>query len=191
MSRVDSIFRSRSLIQAIAILALHPSEEFGVSELADLIGITRPSLLVGLQSLEAEGLIEHRSVGKKKLYRAVVDHPLFPEISSIAIKTFGGQDVVNEALRSDPNVLFAAIFGSFASGTSTPRSDIDVLVVIADSDADETDYRVSGRLAIAGDKIGREVHANIVRRTDVPGNDVIQEILAGPMIVLTGAAPNA
>jgi predicted nucleotidyltransferase len=183
---VEQIFRSKSLLRAMAVMALHPAEEFGVADLAALIGVARPSLLVGLQALEAAELITHRSVGSKKLYRVVDDHPLYPDIASIAIKTFGGQEVVLDALRADPAVSFAAIFGSFARGNPTSASDIDVLVVIDDDDADETDYRVAGALAMAGDRLGRVVHANIVRRSAVPGNDVVRDILSGPMIVLKG-----
>lgn len=183
---MNKIFRSQSLIQALAILALHEDEEYGVEDLARLIGVTRPSVLVGLQALQSDGLVEYHSVGKKKLYRVVTDHPLYPEIASIAIKTFGGQEVILRALRNDPHVYFAAIFGSFAAGTPTPRSDIDVLVLIDDDDADETDYRVAVALALAGERIGRVIHTNVVRRSHATENEVVREILAGPLIVLKG-----
>ena len=188
---MNKIFRSQSLLRALAILALHQDEEYGVEDLARLIGATRPSVLVSLQALQSDGLVDYRSVGKKKLYRVVTDHPLYPEIASIAIKTFGGQEVILRALRSDPHVCFAAIFGSFAAGTPTPRSDIDVLVLIDDDDADETDYRVATALALAGDRIGRVIHPNLVRRSQAADKGVIREILAGPLIVLKGLPADA
>jgi predicted nucleotidyltransferase len=40
---------------------------------------------------------------------------------------------LREALRTEPNVRFALLFGSMAAGTDTPQSDIDVLVDLRDA----------------------------------------------------------
>jgi predicted nucleotidyltransferase len=180
------IFRSEALVRTIGVLAMHSDEELGLEELSHLVGTTRTNLVYTMKFLEPEGLVAHRSVGKKKLYRIVTDHPLYPELVSIAIKTFGGQEVVSDAIRSDSHVEYAAIFGSFAKGSATPRSDVDVLVVIDDDDADETDYRIAGLLAMAGDRLGRVVHANIVRRADATASQIVQDILTGPLIAIKG-----
>jgi predicted nucleotidyltransferase len=39
-------------------------------------------------------------------------------------------------LRTEPNVRFALLFGSTAAGTDTPRSDVDILVDMADGSLD-------------------------------------------------------
>jgi predicted nucleotidyltransferase len=39
---------------------------------------------------------------------------------------------LRSALRTDPNVRFALLFGSTARGTDTPASDVDVLVELLD-----------------------------------------------------------
>jgi predicted nucleotidyltransferase len=45
---------------------------------------------------------------------------------------------LREALRTEPNVRFALLFGSAARGTGTPASDIDILVRLRDSSLDRT-----------------------------------------------------
>lgn len=56
--------------------------------------------------------------------------------------------MVGEALRDEPAVLFAYLFGSRARGTAGPRSDIDVAVYLA-GDVDAFDMRLTlmGRLS--------------------------------------------
>jgi predicted nucleotidyltransferase len=60
---------------------------------------------------------------------------------------------LREALRTEPNVRFAVLFGSFATGSEHARSDIDLVVELAD--------RSVGRLAdLAGrlsSRVGRDV----------------------------------
>jgi uncharacterized protein len=185
------MFRSPTVAKVIAVLALHEEEEFGAEELSARVGVARPNVFQALRYLEMDGIVNRRAVGKKHLYRAAVDHPLYPELKGIAIKTFGGQEQVLRALREDPRVLFAAIYGSVARGDENPRSDIDVLVVVADEDAEESDYRVASRLAVASHQIGRSVHSSIhslrefhsLRRT----NDVMRSILSSPLVVLKGS----
>ena len=55
---------------------------------------------------------------------------------------------LDEALRGEPAVVFAYLFGSVAHGTAGPRSDIDVAVYLADGvDAFTMRLTLIGRLA--------------------------------------------
>lgn len=45
---------------------------------------------------------------------------------------------LREALRTEPNVRFALLFGSVARGTDTPASDIDIAVALRDDSFDRT-----------------------------------------------------
>lgn len=67
---------------------------------------------------------------------------------------------LRKALRTEPNVRFALLFGSTARGTDTPESDIDLLVDLRDPALDRI-VDLSGRLAAV---VGRPVE--VVRLQD-------------------------
>ena len=67
---------------------------------------------------------------------------------------------LREALRTEPNVRFALLFGSAARGTDTPTSDLDLLVRLRDSSLDRT-IDLATKLA---DITGRRV--DVVRLED-------------------------
>ena len=48
-------------------------------------------------------------------------------------RQWGLLSTLREALRTEPNVRFALLFGSMAAGTDTPESDVDVLVDLRDA----------------------------------------------------------
>ncbi len=48
-------------------------------------------------------------------------------------RSWGLLSTLRGALRTEPNVRFALLFGSTATGTDTPESDIDVLVELRDA----------------------------------------------------------
>lgn len=68
--------------------------------------------------------------------------------------------VLRAALRTEPNVRFALLFGSAARGTDTPGGDVDVLVDLRDSSLDRL-IDVQEKLASAVDR-----HLDIVRLAD-------------------------
>jgi predicted nucleotidyltransferase len=64
------------------------------------------------------------------------------------------------ALRTEPNVRFALLYGSAATGEDTPESDVDVLVSLRDPDFSKL-VALERRLA---ERVGREVE--VVRLED-------------------------
>jgi len=64
------------------------------------------------------------------------------------------------ALRSEPNVRFALLYGSAATGEDTPDSDVDVLVSLRDPDLSKL-IGLEGRLS---ERVGRDVE--VVRLED-------------------------
>ena len=61
--------------------------------------------------------------------------------------------LLRSALRTEHNVRFALLFGSFATGTDTPNSDVDVLVALQDLSL----QRLVGLKAKLTDVLGRQV----------------------------------
>jgi predicted nucleotidyltransferase len=71
------------------------------------------------------------------------------------------------ALRTEPNVRIAVLFGSMADGSATRSSDIDVMVDVADDDV--------GRLAELTGRLSRRVDddVQVVRLADVERSPVL------------------
>jgi predicted nucleotidyltransferase len=67
---------------------------------------------------------------------------------------------LRDALRTEPNVRLAVLFGSQAVGTATARSDVDLLVALADPGASRV-AELAGRLER---RVGRSVQ--LVRLED-------------------------
>lgn len=65
-----------------------------------------------------------------------------------------------KALRTEPNVRLAVLFGSVAAGRDAPGSDVDILVVLADPSASRV-AELTGRLER---RVGRDVQ--LVRLQD-------------------------
>jgi predicted nucleotidyltransferase len=180
----------------MSILALHSDKEFDIDELASFAGVTSVAARQAMKYLVADGLVSQRSVGRRWLYRAVPNHPYFPELRSIAVKSFGGQDEVRKSITSDADVLIAAIFGSFARGEERPESDLDILFVVADEDAEETDFRLATTMAAVSVRIARQVNPSIYSLSQFRGliaerNQSLAEILKGPLVLLKGELPGA
>jgi predicted nucleotidyltransferase len=147
-----------------------------------------------LAYLEKDDLVSHRAIGRRWLYRANIAHPYFPELRSIAVKSLGGHDEIVRAIRSDARILFCAVFGSFARDAERPGSDLDVLFVIKDQGADDTDFRLATQMAGVSARIGRTVNPSIYPLTEFRRLQAIHEpsletILAGHLLVLKGELP--
>ena len=185
------IFRSQSLMRTFSFLALHQEDEYGAADIAEFVGVTRPSIVQALGYLERDGLVSKRSVGKKRLYRIKTDNAYYPELRSIALKTLGGIETIAKEIHDDPAIQFAAVFGSFARGDEGVQSDIDVLFIIADKGWEEADYRIASSMVGVSEQIARHVSPNIYRVSEFErlrreANPAIAQILSSPMTVLKG-----
>jgi len=73
---------------------------------------------------------------------------------------------LRSVLRTEPNVRFALLFGSAATGEDTPESDVDVLVSLRDPDL----LRLLALERRLGERVGREVE--VVRLEDAERDPV-------------------
>lgn len=93
------------------------SEEFGESTNAVRMELNRLS--------EAD-LLTSESNGRKRVYRANADHPLFPELQSLTRK-YLGLDRIEQVMKRLGEVKLALITGDYARGSDTGI--IDVVII--------------------------------------------------------------
>ncbi|WP_158515265.1 nucleotidyltransferase domain-containing protein [Paraburkholderia phytofirmans] len=131
-----------------------------------------------------DGVVILQQPGGRALYQANTQHPLYPELRQIAVKSFALKEPIERALAViGDKIKHAFIFGSMAAGTAGPASDVDVMVI-----GDARIGRVQRELDVAGEALGREIHVNVYpedeweqkRRSD----PVLKSIDQGPKIML-------
>lgn len=120
--------RTRS--DVLATLLLQPSAALHVRELARMTGASPGSLHRELRALTELGLLKREEVGRQVNYRADQDSPVFEELAGLLRKTAGLADVLKAALAPlADRIALAFVYGSVASGTERPLSDVDVMVL--------------------------------------------------------------
>jgi predicted nucleotidyltransferase len=125
----DALF-SRTQQQVIGLLFGHPERSYYLSEIIAAAAIGRSGVQREVARLVASGLLDLRSIGNQKHYRANSRSPLFGELAAIVRKTVGLADPVRASLAPlDDHIVLAALFGSVAKGADTSSSDVDLLVV--------------------------------------------------------------
>lgn len=117
-------------LRVLELLLLQPAQRFHVRELARQTGTTAGTLHRELSKLAEAGLLLRERQGNQVLYQANRVCPVFDELAGVFRKTSGAVIVVLGALEGVASqIQFALLFGSFAQGTETSGSDVDVLVV--------------------------------------------------------------
>lgn len=134
-------------------LLLHPDQEYGVTDLADRLGVPLSTLHREVVRLDGSGLISSRTLGRNRLVRANTAHPAAPALTRLLEVTFGPKVVIAEEF-SISGAKQVVIFGSwsarYAGEVGAPPNDIDVLVVgrVDRADVYEAADRAQARLGI-------------------------------------------
>ena len=179
----------------LTLFLLHPEKRYSYAPLRNAAGGGVSSLYHYLDVLVRAGVITETygtSEGAGRLtvvsrtsrwYQANIAHPLYPELRSIAVKTFGVLEPIEEALRPlAKSIQRALVFGSIVKHTDTHESDIDLLVV-----GNVRKGQLLMALKTAEKLTGRPIHTNVYGDAEWPKaqrDPVIQAILEGPTLEL-------
>lgn len=128
-SVLDSLFKSKLRQRLLALFLTNPHDRYYARQLHAMIDGSVGSLHRELINLEKLGILNSEKVGNLKFYFANRRHPLFIEISGITAKTVGVFGAMREALKELRGIEVAFVYGSFAAGRETARSDVDLFVI--------------------------------------------------------------
>jgi hypothetical protein len=165
-------------------LLLHPDQEYGVSDLAERLGVPLSTLHREVVRLDRAGLIVSRTLGRNRLLRANAAHPAAAALTQLLEVTFGPKAVIAEEFVI-PGAEQVLIFGSwaarYAGQAGPPPHDIDVLVV---GKVDRADVYEGADRAQA--RLGLEVNP-VVRsggQWDDPADALVAQIKASAFVVV-------
>ena len=179
---------TRTQRQVLSLMFGFPDRSFYANEVVRRAGVGTGSVQRELARLSACGLLNVTRIGNQKHYQANPESPIFSELRSIVIKTFGVLDQLRTAvggLHADIHLAF--IFGPGVLSAAQESGDIDMLIV-----SDSLDYaQVVGAFTETENRIGRTVHPVLMNRDEFDSletgaNEKAPGILDQPRILLVG-----
>ncbi|HYM91699.1 MAG TPA: nucleotidyltransferase domain-containing protein [bacterium] len=181
---LKALVGSTGRAKLLAHFFLHPGEAFHVRELARLLDESAGNLLRDLRRLEAIRLLQTERVGNQVRYSLDQAHPLYRDLQHMILKTTGVDAVLREALQPVRGIELAMLYGSFAKGTATSRSDLDLMII-----GEVTDRALAPVIAKAEKFLGREVSYTRYPREEArekikQRSSFVRNVLAGPGVLV-------
>jgi len=184
----SSLF-GRTRRNILALLFGRPDESFYLRQVARETGAGVGAAQRELAGLTRAGLITRTPRGKQVFFQADRSSPVFSEIKSLMEKTTGLADVVRSALAElDARglVSFAFLYGSVATGTHGPSSDVDLMII-----GDTKLLELVPAVREAQDRLGREINPTVYPVAELQDrlkarDHFISRVLERPKIMLIG-----
>lgn len=185
MNTLAQILSSRVRAQVFRVLFGFSEQELHQREVARRSGLSESAVRQELSNLSRLDLIRRRTSGNRTYYRANHDHPLYPDIRHLVVKTVGLVDVVRDRLPLDI-IQVAFLFGSMASGHETAESDIDLMVIGA-----VRLRQLSSSLSGLASELGREINPHVMtaieyRQRAKSGDHFVRNVLSGEKVFIVG-----
>lgn len=125
----DTLF-SKTQQRVLALLFGQSQRSFYANEIIAFAAMGSGAVQRELAKLVKSALVTVKKVGNQKHYQANHQAPIFDELRSIVMKTFGVADVLRVALQAYwPQIELAFVYGSMAKGSEQAHSDIDLMVI--------------------------------------------------------------
>ena len=186
-------FRSRTQGDLLALVLLHPDQEWTVSDLSRQLGVPLTTAQSEVGRLAGGGVLATRKVGRSRVVRANVLSPSVPPLTQLTLVTFGPQTVVGDefvGLGADRVVVFGSWAARYHGETGALPGDIDVLVVgdgIDRADVYAAAERAEARLRMPVNPVLRAAGS-----WDAPGKDaLLVQIKSRPYVNVTGRSASA
>ena len=174
--------------RVLSVIFGQPDRAFYGNEIIRLADVGVGAVMRELERLVASGLVMVTRSGNQKHYQANPDSPIFSELRSLVLKTFGVADVLRQALLPFADrIQVAFVYGSVAKGQDSASSDIDLMIVSGDLAYPD----MFAALTEAEKQIGRTVNPTIYTQEELnkrltDGNDFITRVLDQPKIFIVG-----
>jgi len=185
MTTLAKILSSRVRAEIFRLLFGLMGKEMHPREMERRACLSFETIRQDLKKLVKLDLVRARRDGNRLYYQANREHPLYPEIHLLVLKTAGLIEVLQKVL-SQEGVKVAFIFGSVAGGQEKAASDVDLMVI------GEVSLRtVTGWLAGVSLEIGREVNPYVMKMVEFQRRREAQEhflsqVLASPKLFIVG-----
>jgi DNA-binding transcriptional ArsR family regulator len=184
------ILRSQVAGDLLALLYLHPEDEYSLTEAASAIGASLNAVHYEADKLSEGGLITTRKRGNLRLIRAVTDSPLARPLTDLLAVTYGPLPVLTDLVTGVGGITEAYIYGSWAAryhGEPGPTPvDVDVLVV-GSADPDDLDEIADKARATLRRPVNiRRIRPETWNASD-PSDPFIRSVKSRPLVTIVGS----
>lgn len=147
-----------ALIKAIQAVTASPSGSFSVRGLAREAGLSPGSTRASLDYMREKGIVLLKVVGNTYQYRANLENALCRQWKILFnLSKLADSKIIEEAIKKIPQVQSILLYGSFAKGTNSEKSDIDLLIVVHRSHKQDLGF---------ANRLGREANILVVSVSD-------------------------
>jgi DNA-binding transcriptional ArsR family regulator len=173
----------------LALFYSRPDESLYIREIVRMTGVGQGAVQRELKQLADAGIITASRQGRMVYYKANRDCPIYDELHRLMTKTAGLADVLRKSLEPlAPQIDIAFIYGSRASFTAGPASDVDVMVV-----GDVEDLALHRAFAEAEGILDRPVNYTLLTRKEFnrrrkEKDGFLSRVLGGDKISIVGEA---
>ena len=132
----DRLLSGDATAEILLFLTRHHDESFSMTDLADAIGYTRPTITKTVDTLSRNDLVVEEHDGTRRLVQINRDRLTIPDDPFLGIPQsefhVPVQDATNQLRTTLDGVLAVVLYGSVARGEADRRSDIDLWVLVRD-----------------------------------------------------------
>ncbi len=185
MNALQNILSSRVKAEVFRLLFGLSDGELHLREIARRAGLSIGTVQQELAGLVLAGLVSTRRDGNRLYHRANRNHPLYPEIHNMVLKTSGLAEVLQKALHHS-SIQMAFVFGSVARNEAGASSDIDLMIV------GQLGLRlVTNMLSGLTGTLGREINPHVMspdefKRRKKSKDHFLSSVLESPKIFIVG-----
>jgi uncharacterized protein len=186
MNVLAQILSSKIRAEIFRILFGLCDEPLHMREIERRSGFTTGTVQQELKKLFSLDLVKKRGDGNRVYYQARKEHPIYPEIHHLVLKTNGMGDLFREVLQKESQIKIAFVFGSIASHNEKAVSDVDLMVI-----GKTSLRRLTHLLMGLSEKIGREINPHVLSQEEFRNRKssrehFITQVLESPKIFISG-----
>ena len=186
MNVLAEILSSRIRAEIFRLLFGVSNKPLHMREIERRSGLSIGTIQQELKKLLRLELVRKYKDGNRVYYEANQEHPLYPDIRSLVLKTIGLVEIIRNALKSGPAIKLAFVFGSIARHEEKGKSDVDLMVI------GEIGLRqLTGLLSGVSAQIGREINPHVFSTKEfskrrAAKDDFLARVLDSPKIFIIG-----
>ena len=186
MSLLPEILSSKIRAEIFRMLFGLSDESLHMREIERRSGFAIGTIQTELKKLLKLDLVKKRRDGNRLYFTANRDHPLYPEIHNLVLKTVGLAEYIKAALEKSAEINLAFVFGSLADNRENAESDVDLMVI-----GELGLKKLIGLLSGVSEQIGREINPHILSSSEFSNrvaekDHFISRVMESPRIFITG-----
>ncbi|MCF8229266.1 MAG: ArsR family transcriptional regulator [Bacteroidales bacterium] len=124
---LDTLITSKTRLKILLRFFLNSNNSSYMRSLANEFHESTNSIRLELNRFEDAGLLSAYNEGNKKMFKANIKHPLYPDIKNILMKHIGLDKIVENVVKKLGDVKKVFVSGDFARGIDS--SIIDLIFV--------------------------------------------------------------